>query len=271
MRIYTDEFMLRHDTGAGHVERSARLEDGQAVVLDADTSLSPDSVRAARLAAGAGLCAVEDLVDGTCTSAFAMVRPPGHHAEHDRAMGFCIFNNIAIAAAHAIRNLGIERVLIIDWDVHHGNGTAHLFGHRADVLVFDTHEHPLFPGSGAKSEVGTGPGTNFTINVPMPPGCGDAEYLAAFQDVLVPAADRFAPQLVLVSAGFDAHERDPLGSMRITDGGFGKLATIARSLAEGHAEGRIGLFLEGGYDILGLVGGVRAAISALVVNAERPE
>ncbi|MFT5079436.1 MAG: acetoin utilization deacetylase AcuC-like enzyme, partial [Planctomycetota bacterium] len=263
MRIYTDEFMLRHDTGAGHVERAARLErllfslgdepipgvsmhkprlaethelelahdadyvsrilslEGQALALDADTSLSPSSVQAVRFAVGAGLCAVEDVVSGACRSAFALVRPPGHHAERDRAMGFCVFNNIAIAAAHAIRNLGMKRVLIIDWDVHHGNGTAHIFEDRSDVLVFGTHEHPLWPGSGAKSETGTGAGANFTINVPLPAGCGDAEYLAVFNEVLVPAADRFAPELVLVSAGFDAHERDPIGSMRITDEGFG--------------------------------------------------
>ncbi len=305
MRIYTDEFMLRHDTGAGHVERSARLErlhfslaeqpipgvsmhkprlatpeelklvhdadyvsrilalDGQALALDADTNLSLDSVQAARLAAGAGLCAVEDLVAGLCPSAFALVRPPGHHAEHDRAMGFCVFNNVAIAAAHAVQSLGVKRVLIIDWDVHHGNGTAHIFESRSDVLVFGTHEHPLWPGGGAKSETGTGPGDGFTINVPLPAGCGDTEYLAVFQEVLVPAADRFAPELVLVSAGFDAHERDPLGSMQVTNEGFGRLAGIADDIAERHAQGRIALFLEGGYDIRGLVGGVRAAISAL--------
>jgi acetoin utilization deacetylase AcuC-like enzyme len=306
MRIYSDEFMLLHDTGAAHLERPSRLErllaslrhnpiagvsmhtprpatfeeltrihtqeyvqsvfdlKGQELDLDPDTRLSANSVEAARLAAGAGICAVESVVSGECSRAFALVRPPGHHAEADHAMGFCVFNNIAIAAQHAIETLGVQRVLIVDWDVHHGNGTAHSFASRSDVLFFNTHQSLLYPGTEQASDTGSGEGEGFTFNIPLEPGCGDDEYRAIFKEQLVPAANAFCPQLVLISAGYDAHERDPVGSMNVTDHGFGDLAHIVGEIAAEHAGGRLVAFLEGGYDLVGLVGGVRSTIEALL-------
>jgi acetoin utilization deacetylase AcuC-like enzyme len=242
---------------------SIRALEGQTISLDMDTNLSEDSATAARLAAGAGIDATNAVLDGACGSAFALVRPPGHHAERAKAMGYCVFNNIALAADHAVRERGIERVLIVDWDVHHGNGTQHIFEERADVMVFNTHQWPLYPGTGAKEEQGIGAGEGFNINVPMPAGSGDERYEEAFREVLLPAAARFEPQLVLISAGYDAHVLDPLGSMQVTNAGYGRLAGLVRAIAEEHADGRVVAFLEGGYDLDGLVGGVRATIEAL--------
>jgi acetoin utilization deacetylase AcuC-like enzyme len=246
-----------------YVEKIFGLE-GRELQLDADTPISMHSAQAARLAAGAGILAVEDVVHGECGSAFAMVRPPGHHAEANRAMGFCLFNNVAVAAEHALQTLGLSSVLIVDWDVHHGNGTAHSFEARSDVLVFNTHQWSIFPGTGRAGETGTGAGAGFTINVPLDAGCGDAEYLAVFEERLVPAADAFEPELVLISAGYDAHERDPLGGMKLTDQGYGELTRVVRGIAERHAQGRLVAFLEGGYDLVGLTGGVRSTIEALL-------
>lgn len=252
-----EEIERAHDKS--YVEKIRSLE-GQALSLDADTHLSKHSVEAARLAAGAGIESVEAVVAGDCASAFALVRPPGHHAERGHAMGFCIFNNIAIAAEHALCELGIERVLIVDWDVHHGNGSAHSFAQRKDVLVFNTHQSPMYPGTGRVDETGSGPGQGFTINVPLPEGSGDVEYLSAFRESLIPAASSFRPQLVLISAGFDAHVLDPLGGMSVTDEGFGQLASLVKDIATEHAGGRVVALLEGGYDLAGLAGGVRATL-----------
>ena len=243
-----------------YVESIRQLE-GQTLALDMDTNLSEDSVRAARMAAGAGIDATNTVLDGACASAFALVRPPGHHAERAKAMGYCVFNNIALAAEHAVRERGIDRVLIVDWDVHHGNGTQHIFEDRDDVMVFNSHQWPLYPGTGAATERGTGEGEGFNINVPLPAGSGDEKYEEAFREVLIPAANRFAPQLVLISAGYDAHVLDPLGSMQLTNAGYGRLASLVRGIAEDHADGRVALFLEGGYDLDGLVGGVRSTIA----------
>ncbi len=233
--------------------------------LDPDTRLSPDSVQAAYLAAGTGIQALDALFDPSTTTrrAFCFTRPPGHHAEHSHAMGFCVFNNIAVAAAYATEHLGLERVLIIDWDVHHGNGTQHSFKSRADVLVFNIHQSPFFPESGRIHELGSGHGTGFTINVPLPPGQTDDDYRAAFEQVLIPIAEKYAPQLVLVSAGFDAHHDDPIGDMNLTTQGFTDLCNIAIDIAERHANGRIALFLEGGYHIPTLTECTRACIFAL--------
>ncbi len=190
---------------------------GQYAVLDGDTFTSPRTVEAAWLAAGAAIEAVEAVVRGEARRAFALVRPPGHHAERDHAMGFCFFNNIAIAAAHARESLGCERVLIVDWDVHHGNGTQHTFEERRDVLVFNTHQFPLYPGTGGAPETGRGEGDGFTVNVPLPRGSGDADYAAVYEQLLIPIAEAYRPDLVLVSAGFDAHRDDPLSDMAVTE------------------------------------------------------
>ena len=248
--------------GARYVARIESL-GGRNAQLDPDTSMSPGSLHAAHLATGAAVEAVEAVVAGRARNTFALVRPPGHHAEQTRAMGFCLYNNIAIAAEHARAELGCERVLVIDWDVHHGNGTQHSFEDRADVLYFSLHHYPFFPGSGALDEVGVGDGRGYTVNVPLHGGCGDPEFITTFQQVLVPIADRFRPDIVLVSAGYDAHHADPLGGMRVTSEGYAALCGIALDIAARHAGGRLALFLEGGYDLAGLAASVRACVEVL--------
>ena len=252
----------------GYVDSVDALR-GHRVALDADTVVSPGTVDAAYLAAGAAIDVATAVVNGDADRAFALVRPPGHHAEADRAMGFCLFNNIAIAAAHACAALGCQRVLIVDWDVHHGNGTQHAFFDRNDVLLFSAHRYPFYPGTGGFDEVGIGDGAGFTVNVPLPGGFGDPEYLAVFQEVLVPLAATFEPDLVLVSAGFDAHCRDPLGGMAVTDQGFAALCALVRDLADRHASGRLALILEGGYDLAALAGSVHASVEVLAGVAQR--
>jgi acetoin utilization deacetylase AcuC-like enzyme len=206
---------------------------------------------------------VTEVVSGHYRHALALVRPPGHHAEADEARGFCLFNNVAIAAAHARAELGCERVLIVDWDVHHGNGTQHSFYDRDDVLLFSLHRYPFYPGTGDADETGRGAGAGYTVNVPFPGGQGDGDYLAACEALLVPIADAFAPDLVLVSAGFDAHYRDPLGGMEVTEDGYGAMAALVQAIAERHAEGRVVLLLEGGYDLSALGGGLRRCVDVL--------
>jgi acetoin utilization deacetylase AcuC-like enzyme len=236
---------------------------GRSARLDADTAVSSHTVEAAYLAAGAAIDAVEAVMRGEASSTFALVRPPGHHAERDRAMGFCLFNNIAIAAQHAIDAHRLDRVLIVDWDVHHGNGTQHAFEDRRDVLFISTHQWPLWPGSGAASEHGRGAGEGFTVNLPLPAGFDDAGYIALFEQVIAPIADQYQPQLVLVSAGFDAHARDPLAGMAMTEGGFARLCAVMRDVATRHGNGRIALILEGGYDLDGLARSACACIATL--------
>ncbi|MEE8459088.1 MAG: histone deacetylase [Phycisphaerales bacterium] len=256
-----------HDPG--YVDRLDLLR-GKTARLDADTAVSPGSVVAARLAASAAIDAVTAVVTGTARRAFALVRPPGHHAESDHAMGFCLFNNIAIAAAHARAELGCDRVLIVDWDVHHGNGTQHAFIDRPDILFFSTHQSPLWPGTGDVHEIGTDAGIGFTINVPLPAGCGDGAYRAVFDELLVPVADDFQPDVILVSAGFDADTRDPIGGMAVTTAGFGSLCGVVCDLADRHCQGRLALVLEGGYDLDALADGVRVCVEVMT-GATPPE
>ncbi len=247
----TREQLLRVHT-ADHVDAMDACR-GRSLALDADTIVSPHSIDAAYLAAGAAVGAVECVMRGETTAAWALVRPPGHHAEADRAMGFCVFNNVAVAAAHAIAELGCRRVLIVDWDVHHGNGTQHIFESRADVLFFSVHRGGNFyPATGRENERGIGEGEGFTINVPLPPHSGDDVYARVFEQNLLPRAKDFAPELVLVSAGFDAHQCDPLGGMRVTTNGFSHICQMVRSIADSTCDGRIALVLEGGYDVTAL-------------------
>lgn len=229
-----------------YIERVRALE-GRSVALDPDTQLSPNSLSAIRGGVAAATAGIDALAKGEVRRAFSVMRPPGHHAEADRAMGFCIFNNCAVAAAHAVA-AGFERVLVIDWDVHHGNGTQHAFYDRRDVLVFNVHQFPFYPGTGAMEEQGRGPGVGYTVNAPFPPGMGDADYARLFRELLVPVAESFAPSMVIVSAGFDGHREDPLGGMRVSGEGFAQLAKTARDIADRFAEGRLFLLLEGGYD-----------------------
>jgi acetoin utilization deacetylase AcuC-like enzyme len=240
---------------------------GQSARLDADTVVSPGSWEAASLAAGAAVTAVEAVWSGQAANAFVWARPPGHHAEQAEAMGFCLINNVAVAA-EAGRRLGAERVLILDWDVHHGNGTQHLFESRRDVLFMSSHQYPFYPGTGAADEVGRGEGRGFTVNCGLPAGQTDADYGAVFEDLFLPIADAWKPDLVLVSAGFDPHEADPLAQMRVSERGFAAMCTGVRRLAEAHARGRLVLLLEGGYDLNALAGSARACLEVLTGRNE---
>jgi acetoin utilization deacetylase AcuC-like enzyme len=231
--------------------------------LDPDTPLSDASYDIALLAAGGACLAVDAIMDHRAPRAFALVRPPGHHAEPDRAMGFCMFNNIAIAAAHARERHGLERVAIVDWDVHHGNGTQAAFWHDPSVLFISLHQYPFYPGTGAVNERGAGAGEGYTINVPLPARSGDDVYAAAFESIVVPALDAFAPQLVLVSAGFDAHHDDPLALMAVTTDGFTAMARALLRVADAHCAGKLVLVLEGGYNLAALGTSVVAVLRAL--------
>jgi acetoin utilization deacetylase AcuC-like enzyme len=253
LRVHTADYLARLDA----------LE-GKSGHLDADTPLSAGSVKAAYLAAGAAIGAVECVVAGESRTALALVRPPGHHAEAGRGMGFCVLNNVAVAVAHAVAALGAARVLIVDWDVHHGNGTQHVFEARREVLFFSTHRWPFYPGTGAVDETGVGAGLGFTVNVPLPPGMGDADYVAVFRETLLPVAERFAPDLVVVSAGFDAHARDPLGGMAMSTAGFAALCGLVKGIADRHAGGRLVLVLEGGYNLDGLASSVLACARVMI-------
>jgi acetoin utilization deacetylase AcuC-like enzyme len=235
---------------------------GRATALDADTFTSPDSYEVALLAAGAAIASVEHVLDGPGRRALAMVRPPGHHAERNRAMGFCLFNNIAIAAAHA-RYRGVSRVAIVDYDVHHGNGTQWTFYDDPSVLFISSHQYPYYPGTGAATESGTGEGAGFTVNLPMDAGGTDADYELAYNTIAFPVLRQFRPELILLSAGFDALEDDPLGGMRLSADGFARLTAAISAVADECCGGRVVAISEGGYDLGGLASCLRAVIPVL--------
>jgi len=266
-REATDEDLERvHDQA--YVEGLKKLR-GRATMVDEDTFTSPDSEEVARLAAGAALTAVDHVLDSaTGARAFVLVRPPGHHAERDRAMGFCLYNNIAVAAAWA-RTRGLARVAIVDYDVHHGNGTQAMFYDDSSVLFASSHQFPFYPGTGAAGEVGSGAGRGFTLNVPLQAGATDADYDLAFRDLVIPVVRAFEPQLLLVSAGFDAHEQDPLGSMRITTEGYARLTSRLLAVADEVCDGRAVFITEGGYDTNALAACLEAAI-ALAAGTSQP-
>ena len=236
---------------------------GRAVALDPDTFTSPHTWDAATTAAGAAITAVDHVVDkGNGARAFALVRPPGHHAEHAKAMGFCFFNSIAIAAAHA-RTRGLSRVAIVDYDVHHGNGTQWSFYEDPSVLFVSSHQYPYYPGTGAAGDIGKGAGAGFTVNLPLAAGATDADYDAAFTRVAIPVLEQFRPELVLVSAGFDAHMDDPLAGMRLTSDYFGRMTSAIADVVDRTGQGRLVAITEGGYDLVGLATSLRASIGAL--------
>jgi len=228
-----------------------------------DTLISPRSWDAALRATGGALNAVDGVMGGHFQNAFCIVRPPGHHATPLIGMGFCIFNNIAIAARYAQKKYGIGRVLIADWDVHHGNGTQDIFYSDGSVFFFSTHQHPWYPGTGAPNETGEGPGRGMTLNCPFPAGSGRKEILGAFQDRLVPAAKNAKPELILISAGFDSRAGDPLGNFLLSDSDFADLTYLMREIADQYAGGRVVSVLEGGYNLKGLASAVRAHVEAL--------
>jgi acetoin utilization deacetylase AcuC-like enzyme len=250
----------------GYRARLASL-DGQYAELDPDTAVSPGSWEAASLAAGAAVGAALAVMGGRADNAFALVRPPGHHARPDRAMGFCLLNNAAIAA-EAARRAGAERVLILDWDVHHGNGTQEIFEARQDVLYMSVHQYPFYPGTGAAAEVGVGAGRGATVNCALPGGQADADYGVVFHDLFLPVGRAFAPDLIIVSAGFDAHARDPLAEMRVTERGFAAMGSALRELAADSCGGKLVLLLEGGYDLGALASSVHASLEALTGRHE---
>jgi len=232
--------------------------------LDMDTSTSAKSYEAALFAAGGLLELIKAIMEEKLKNGFALVRPPGHHAESDRGMGFCLFNNVAIGAQYAIQNFSIERILIVDWDVHHGNGTQKSFYEDPRVLYFSTHRYGFFyPGTGAATEVGKGKGEGFNVNVPFSTGVGDAEYGTIFEKILKPIALEYKPQLILVSAGFDIHHDDPLGGMEVTEKGFSRMTQILMEIAEATTQGKLALTLEGGYDVAGQGRSVKAVLKEL--------
>jgi acetoin utilization deacetylase AcuC-like enzyme len=260
-RPATDDEILRvHDRE--HLT-SIRGTAGRAVALDADTFTSPDSYDVACLAAGAAVSAVDHVLDGgPGTRAMALVRPPGHHAERNRAMGFCFFNNAAIAAAHA-RARGLARVAVVDFDVHHGNGTQWMFYDDPSMLYISSHQFPYYPGTGAADEIGTGPGRGFTVNLPLAAGATDADYDRVYSAVATPILLNYQPEMIVVSAGFDAYKDDPLAAMRLEAGYFGILTARLATIANACSGGRLVLVTEGGYDLQGLADSVRATIGAL--------
>jgi acetoin utilization deacetylase AcuC-like enzyme len=256
----TREQLLRvHD---GDYLRRISETVGRAVKLDPDTYTSPESHEIALLAAGAAVQAVNHAMSGPQRRALAFVRPPGHHAERDRAMGFCLFNNVAIAAAHARAN-GAGKVAIVDYDVHHGNGTQHIFEDDPHVLYVSTHQFPYYPGTGAAGEVGRGAGAGFTVNVPLEVGAVDEDYQTAFSAVILPVLSQFKPDLVILSAGFDAHERDPLAGMRLSTDAFAAMTGELRGVAERHCQGRMAVVTEGGYDLQALAASLDAVAETL--------
>jgi acetoin utilization deacetylase AcuC-like enzyme len=256
-----EEITLVHSSS--HFDRVSNTAGVPQSYLDADTQTSEDSFNAALHAAGALLNGIDLIMSGEMRNIFALVRPPGHHAEENRAMGFCLFNNIAIGALYAIKKYTLDRVLIIDWDLHHGNGTQHSFYADRRVLYFSTHQFPFYPGTGDFGETGSGKGRGFSVNVPLGMGYGDADYYRIFAEILEPIADLYKPQLVLVSAGFDTHFDDPLGGMKMTPDGYAALTGIIQHIASKHTGDKLLLTLEGGYSLSGLRASVRAVIEQL--------
>jgi acetoin utilization deacetylase AcuC-like enzyme len=240
---------------------------GESGYLDPDTYVSAASVDAARLAAGSLVAMVDAMLDGPVGKGVALLRPPGHHARPARAMGFCLLNNVAVAAAHA-RARGLRRVAVVDWDVHHGNGTQEMFWKDPAVLYVSTHQFPFYPGTGALDETGEGDGTGYTVNVPLAAGGTDAVYATAFERVVLPVLEAYAPELVLVSAGFDAAARDPLAQMELSVEAYGWMSrALARVAEAAPAKGKMALVLEGGYDLVALEGGVRSAVDGMLGGA----
>ena len=261
-----EELTLVHPES--HVERVraavAASEPSRPAAIDGDTSVSPASWQAATRAAGGLIEACERVLEGSWDNAFCAVRPPGHHAEVDRAMGFCLFNNVAIAAEHLRRRHGLERIAILDWDVHHGNGTQHVFEDDPGVFYASLHQWPLYPGTGSARERGRGSGEGATLNCPMDPGTTDADWLRALEEAVLPALEDFAPEFVIVSAGFDAHAHDPLAGVALSEQGFAELTRSVLDFCRRVADARLVSALEGGYHLDALAASVEAHLGVLV-------
>ena len=246
-----------------HIKRVAETAGKPHDFLDADTQTSARSFEAACLAVGALTDGMRRIADREVDNAFCLVRPPGHHAEHNGSMGFCLFNNIAVAAKWARENLGMERIFIMDWDLHHGNGTQHSFYDTDSVFYCSTHQYPYYPGTGAVNEAGKGKGEGYTLNVPLPGGQGDLDYTLIFDKLVVPVAEQYKPQFILVSCGFDIYGGDPLGGMRVTPSGFAALTRTMQNLADEVCGGNLLITLEGGYNLTGMKEGALAVLTEL--------
>jgi acetoin utilization deacetylase AcuC-like enzyme len=246
-----------------YIDRVASTAGRSRVSLDPDTQTSPRSYEAAVLAAGGCLEAVDRIFSGEIRNGFAMIRPPGHHAETARAMGFCLFNNVAVAARYAQARHGVSRIMIVDWDLHHGNGTQGTFYDDPTVLYASTHQYPYYPGSGAFQELGRGSGEGYTLNVPLSGGHGDAEFVGIYRRIIARVGKAFRPEMLIVSAGFDIYHGDPLGGMAVTAEGFGVLTRILVEMAEETCDGKVLVALEGGYNLEGLRDGGKAVLQEL--------
>jgi len=261
--VPADTGHLEKNHGEALIRRVSETSGRRYDYLDQDTATSPRSYEAALLAAGSVITGVDLLMDNEIDNGFALVRPPGHHAERDRSMGFCLFNNIAVAACHAATRHKLERIMIIDWDLHHGNGTQFSFYDSSKVLYLSTHQFPYYPGTGALQETGMGEGEGYTVNIPLPGGFGDNEYAAIFNDIVIPVGRAYQPELILVSAGFDIYHGDPLGSMSVGPAGFAYMTRSLLGLAQEVCQGRLLVTLEGGYNLKGQRDGALAVLSEL--------
>ncbi|MBP7734868.1 MAG: histone deacetylase [Spirochaetes bacterium] len=241
-----------------------KIKGGQQYLDSMDTAVCPYSFDVALKAVGGSLAMCDAVMEQRAINGFCALRPPGHHAERDCAAGFCIFNNIAIASRYLQNRHGVGKIAIVDWDVHHGNGTQHSFEQDNTILYISLHEHPHYPGTGSASECGTGSGKGYTINIPMRAGSSEHEYMPAFQNKVIPALDSFKPEIVLISAGFDAHRNDPLSSIRLSSETFGNFTRMIMAVADVHCSGRVISFLEGGYNLQALGESVRFMMDAFV-------
>jgi len=251
-----------------YLDRVQEMDARGGGMLDYETYMVPGSLQAALMSAGAGIALTRAVLQGQIRNGMSVMRPPGHHALPAEAMGYCIFANAALAARAAQIEMGLERILIIDWDVHHGNGTEAIFYDDPSVAFVSFHQYPLYPGTGAATDIGAGPGLGTTLNIPMPPGVGDIGYWRAFDELVVPFAHRFQPELIIVSSGYDVHWRDPLSQMNMTLMGYAQLARRAVALAEALCDGRLVVLLEGGYDIPAVGYGVLNTVLALLGETE---
>lgn len=257
-----EEIGMVHDSGyVASVKQSCADEVRN---LDADTVISSNSYDAALLSAGAGMKAIDQLIDGNIHNAFCAVRPPGHHAEQDHAMGFCLFNNVAIAARYAQKTKGLNKIFIFDWDVHHGNGSQHSFYSDPSIYYSSMHQYPFYPGTGAGEETGTGDGLGTTLNLPMDAYSDDDDYLSAIENKLIPEIQHYKPDLIIISAGFDAHQNDPLAQIQLTTDCFGKMTELLMGIARDVCDGRLLSMLEGGYDYDALSDSVRLHMQTLL-------
>ena len=257
-----EEIGMVHDSGyVASVKQSCADEVRN---LDADTVISSNSYDAALLSAGAGMKAIDQLIDGNIHNAFCAVRPPGHHAEQDHAMGFCLFNNVGIAARYAQKTKGLNKIFIFDWDVHHGNGSQHSFYSDPSIYYSSTHQYPFYPGTGAKEETGTGDGLGTTLNLPMDAYSDDDDYLSAVENKLIPEIQHYKPDLIIISAGFDAHQNDPLAQIQLTTECFGKMTELLMGIARDVCDGRLLSMLEGGYDYDALSDSVQLHMQTLL-------